>query len=219
MEMLHQRSNTKGSPFILWLNMLDSVCLNLWTFSTTFSSAPPSIRFLCSYIKFSLFSFFLIWPLYSGRVQSHSQVPHSCEVHHTCIWSQSLKKYWREIILASSLPFLLHRSSCPIWFNLAPERWGETIWRWGDANNVAPHLKCLKCLWPVGPAFDQELTWWFCRFKETQSRRTGGKTTGAWKAERTHFGVSRGQNNRRKSLFGLFMFHKASAALNCALSF
>lgn len=46
-------------------------------------------------------------------------------------------------------PFLLRHSTRPIWPNLKAEMRGETVWRWGDANNVAPHLMCLKCLWPV----------------------------------------------------------------------
>lgn len=36
-------------------------------------------------------------------------------------------------------------------------------------------------------------------------RGTGGKNTGTCKDERTHFGVSRGQNNRGTSLFGLLL--------------
>lgn len=64
----------------------------------------------------------------------------------------TLKKSRGEIFLASSLPLLLRHSPCPIWSNLELEKRGETVWRWGDANNVAPHLMCLKCLWPVRPA-------------------------------------------------------------------
>lgn len=74
----------------------------------------------------------------------------SCEVDHTCVWSQSLKK-----IVAGDSPGILPPFSvapCPIWSNLAAQERGETVWRWGDANNVAPHLMCLKCLWPLRPA-------------------------------------------------------------------
>lgn len=61
-------------------HVIENVCLNLWTFSTTFSPAPLLFLLLLllfsSSIKFTLVYFFTIWLLYSGRVQSHSQVPH-----------------------------------------------------------------------------------------------------------------------------------------------
>ena len=137
------------SPLILWLNMLHSVCLNLCTFSSTFSPAPLSLPFVSSYNKFSLVSFFTIWPLYSGRVQSHSSTTAVVKWIMLVFEVNPSKRSLREIFLASSLPLLLRHSPCPIWSHLEPERRGETVWRWGDANNVALHLMCLKCLWAV----------------------------------------------------------------------
>lgn len=102
--------------------------------------------------------------------------------------------------LASSLPFLLHLVlSGLIW------RRRSEVRPYGDeAMLIMWHH--IWCVWSVcgrwGRPFDQHLTWWFLRFKETWSRWTGGKNT--WK----HFGVSRGQNNRRKSPFGLLLWFR-----------
>lgn len=136
------------------LSLSDSTCYTVFVlisvlFSTTFS--PASLSLFSSYIKISLSALFghCIQGEFKVTLKYHT----SCEVDHTCVWSQSLKKKsWGEIFLASFLPFLLRHSPCPIWSNLEPEKRGETVWRWGDANNVAPHLMCLKCLWPVRPA-------------------------------------------------------------------
>jgi len=61
----------------------------------------------------------------------------------------------------------------------------------------------LKCSRP----FDQPLTWWFLRFEETRSRRPGGaKTLAHEKDARTHFGLSRGPEQKtNKSLFVLLL--------------
>lgn len=120
-----------------------------------------------------------------------------CEVDHICVWSQSLKKLRRKILLASSLPFLLHLVlSGLIWSRRSEVR------PYGDELMLIMWHN-IWCVWSVcgqwGWPFDQQLTWWFLRFKETRSRRTGRKNT--W----NYFGVSRGQNNRRKSPFVLLL--------------
>lgn len=98
-----------------------------------------------------------------------------------------------------SLPLLLHHSPCPIWSNLELERWGETIWRWDNANNVGPHLKCLKCLWPVrlSPLIINKLD----GFSGSRRRVEGTQEKNTWKDKRSHFGFSRGRNNWGKSAF------------------
>lgn len=205
METLHQRSNTKVSRFILWLNMLHSVCLNLCTFFTTFSPAPLSLPLLSSYIKFILVSFFTIWPLCSGRVQSHSSTTPVVKWITLAFEVNPLKKLLREIFLASSLPFLLCHSPCPIWSHLEPERRGEAVWRWGNDNNVAPHLMCLKCLWAVRLALWSATNLMVSQVQGDVEQMDRRKNSGTWRDEGTRFGVSRGQNNRRKSLFGLLL--------------
>lgn len=61
-------------------HVIENVCLNLWTFFPQLSHQPHSSSSSCccssAALKFTLVYFFTIWLLYSGRVQSHSQVPH-----------------------------------------------------------------------------------------------------------------------------------------------
>lgn len=75
--------------------------------------------------------------------------------------SSKLLSKW--IILVFEVPPLKHHAAilpfCLLFFCAArlilsgliwgQGRRGETVWRWGDANNVAPYLMCLKCLWPL----------------------------------------------------------------------
>lgn len=69
------------------------------------------------------------------------------------------------------------------------------------------------CVWSVcsqrGRPFDQRLTWWFLRFKETRNRGTGGKNTDA----RTYFSLEKPERQKKRSIWSLVMFKKSSQLL------
>lgn len=99
--MFHLSPSTQCAVFVLIFVLFPQL---LCVFpSLTF----PPLPLFCSYIEFSLVSFAIIWPLYSGRVQSHSQAPdQSWSGSHLRLKSIPERKKWREIFLAFSLPFL-----------------------------------------------------------------------------------------------------------------
>ncbi len=140
MGTLHQRH--KGFSFH-GLTQDVTVFVKISTFFHNFLSFLYSSS--SAYIKFSLV-FFAIWPFCSEGVQSHSSTTPVVKWI-TLVFEVNPLKIVEGDIASILPPFSV--APRPIWSNLELEKRGETVWRWGDAYNVAPHLMCLKCLWPV----------------------------------------------------------------------
>lgn len=158
----------------------DSTCYTVFvlisTSSTTFflASSPASAAILNSALCLSSVFGHCTQKEFKVTLKYHA----SCEVDHTCVWSQSLKKMWSEIFLASP-PFSV--GPCPMWSNLEPQKQGETIWKWGNANNVAPHLMCLKCLWPARLALWSATNLMLPQVQGDIKQTDRRKNTGTWK--------------------------------------
>lgn len=115
-----------------------------------------------------------------------------------------LKKLLRgEIFLASSLPFSV--ACCPIWSNLELEKRGETLWRWGDANNEAPYLMCLKCLQPARPGLWSATNLMVSQVQGDMEQRDRRKNTDTW----TYFSLKRPEQQKKRSIWSLVMFKKS----------
>lgn len=183
---------------MVWLKILQSVFLNLCTVSQL--SLLLHSLFSAPTLNSTLSLSSLFGHCTQTRVQSHSSTTPVVKWIILVFEVNPLKKLLRGDILGTLPPFSVAR--CPIWSNLELEKRGEAVWRWGDANNVAPHLMCLKCLWPARLALWSATNLMVSQVQGDMEQRDRRKNTDTWK----YFRLKRPEQRKKKSIWSLAMF-------------